>query len=206
MNLEQMFQDSNFDTMAGKIAFDEMEMLEKAMCVFWEKGYHGTSVDDLVKAMGINRSSLYNTFGDKHELFLRSLRFYSDMMYRNIASLAKQADNPLESVFNIIDGGIQLAIGIMPSCLATKSIFELSTKDTEAFVILKNDGERIVTLLENLIEQAQKEGLINTSYDANLLAEYVYAQFSGWRRSCLLHADTELINQLGAMIKTNLKS
>ncbi|MFD1901568.1 TetR/AcrR family transcriptional regulator [Enterococcus termitis] len=56
--------------------FDEQIVLEKAMQLFWEKGYEKTSMQDLVDYMGIHRRSIYDTFGDKHELFLKSLDCY----------------------------------------------------------------------------------------------------------------------------------
>jgi len=59
-------------------AFDEVEALDAAMRVFWDKGYEGTSLDDLTAAMNINRSSLYSTFGDKEALFRRVMERYSD--------------------------------------------------------------------------------------------------------------------------------
>jgi AcrR family transcriptional regulator len=58
-------------------AFSEPEALDAAMRVFWEKGYEGASLDDLTRAMGINRSSLYATFGDKETLFRRVITRYS---------------------------------------------------------------------------------------------------------------------------------
>lgn len=58
-------------------AFCEETALDAAMRVFWEKGYEGTSLDDLTKAMGINRSSLYSSFGDKQKLFGRVIEHYS---------------------------------------------------------------------------------------------------------------------------------
>ena len=56
--------------------FDEEELLEKAVNVFWKKGYNATSAQDLVDALGINRSSLYNTYTDKKTLFTKSLKHY----------------------------------------------------------------------------------------------------------------------------------
>ena len=55
--------------MARCVEFNEVEKIEKAMNVFWEKGYNATSMQDLVDAMQINRSSLYNTIGDKHDIW-----------------------------------------------------------------------------------------------------------------------------------------
>ena len=52
--------------------FDRREALEKAMEAFWAKGYEGTSVSDLLEAMGIHRGSMYDTFGDKRSLFLEA--------------------------------------------------------------------------------------------------------------------------------------
>ena len=60
--------------------FDPETALEQAVAVFWEKGYEATSVQDLVDRMGVNRCSIYNTFGDKHELFLKALQHYGNKM------------------------------------------------------------------------------------------------------------------------------
>jgi TetR/AcrR family transcriptional repressor of nem operon len=56
--------------------FDEDQVLEKAMNLFWQKGYHDTSIQDLVEHLGINRASMYHTFGDKQSLFIRALQRY----------------------------------------------------------------------------------------------------------------------------------
>src|SRR3954462_11696535 len=58
--------------------FDELEALEKAIHVFWSKGYDGVTIDDLVDGMGVGRPSLYAVFGDKRTLFLRSLNAYTE--------------------------------------------------------------------------------------------------------------------------------
>ena len=190
--------------MAGKIGFDEKEKLEKAMAVFWQKGYQGTSMHDLVDAMLINRSSLYNTFGDKHDLFLSCLSYYSDIMYHNYELVVKKGNNALDTLLNIIDEGVNLAIGRLPTCMATKAVFELSPVDADAFHILKKDEERIIQLLTTLVKQAKKAQQINVQYEPGMLATFIYAQFPGWRRSFMLHSDPKLIHQMAVMLKNIL--
>src|SRR3954469_15029739 len=62
--------------MARSKDFDEQEVLNKAVNLFWLKGYNGTSMQDLVDTLGISRSSLYDTYGDKHTLFVKALESY----------------------------------------------------------------------------------------------------------------------------------
>src|SRR5215472_8620817 len=69
---------ANTGKMGRPREFDEPAALEAAMRVFWEKGYEGTSLDDLTAAMGINRSSLYSSFGDKEALFGRVMAHYGE--------------------------------------------------------------------------------------------------------------------------------
>ena len=64
--------------------FDRDEVLHRAMEVFWTRGYEGASIQDLVKHMGINRQSIYDTFGDKHTLFLQALDRYREIQSRKI--------------------------------------------------------------------------------------------------------------------------
>jgi len=66
--------------MARPREFDEAQALERAMEVFWEKGYRNTSLDDLLNAMGIQRGSFYNTFGSKKLTYIRTIEHYVDFM------------------------------------------------------------------------------------------------------------------------------
>ena len=77
-------------------AFDPDAALHKAMQVFWERGYEATSVDDLVQCMGINRFSLYSTFGGKHQLFVAALERYRDTIVADLVGELEQsaADSP----------------------------------------------------------------------------------------------------------------
>lgn len=70
--------------MARNKAFDEHEVLEQAIKVFADRGFSGASTDTLLKAMGISRQSLYDTFGDKRQLYLRALSRYTDDSVSNI--------------------------------------------------------------------------------------------------------------------------
>lgn len=67
--------------MPGTRQFDESQVLDAMMRVFWEKGFEATSIDDLVHATGLQRGSLYNAFGDKAAMFCRSLRLYQDEVH-----------------------------------------------------------------------------------------------------------------------------
>jgi len=68
--------------------FEREEVVEKALGVFWRQGYQATSVQDLVEATGLNRGSLYDTFGDKHGLFLEVVEHYrSHVTARRLAKL-----------------------------------------------------------------------------------------------------------------------
>jgi TetR/AcrR family transcriptional repressor of nem operon len=65
--------------MARTKDFDENEVLKKAVDIFWLKGYSATSMQDLVDGLGISRSSLYDTYGDKHTLFMKALESYQSV-------------------------------------------------------------------------------------------------------------------------------
>ena len=62
----------------GRPSFDETGALEKATQVFWSKGDHGVTIDDLVAGMGVGKPSLYAVFGDKRTIFLRVLKAYAE--------------------------------------------------------------------------------------------------------------------------------
>lgn len=93
--------------MARHKEFDQELALDQAMELFWKKGYEGTSVQDLCEHLGIHRGSLYDTFGDKHALFLASLERYREMVEERLYSVLEtpgSAKEQLERFFErIID-------------------------------------------------------------------------------------------------------
>ena len=80
--------------MARPREFDEDEVLEKALAVFWAKGFEGATVDDLEQATGLGRGSLYGAFGGKHELFLRALAVTGSMGLANVPWRSRGPDGP----------------------------------------------------------------------------------------------------------------
>ncbi|MEU3373900.1 TetR/AcrR family transcriptional regulator [Streptomyces sp. NPDC006660] len=90
--------------MAGKKQFDMGTVLDAAMAQFWREGYADTSLDDLSRATGLNRSSLYSSFGDKDTLFLRCLDLYVTRYgERYDAALSRAARDPVAAVRAFFD-------------------------------------------------------------------------------------------------------
>ena len=83
--------------MPWKKQFDADSVLDKAMQAFWARGYDATSMQDLVDCTGINRGSLYATYGDKHTLFVAALRMYDEKIRRQLLSDFEGASKPMAS-------------------------------------------------------------------------------------------------------------
>lgn len=77
--------------------FDETEALEKAIRAFWAHGYEATSMQDLLDCTGVNRGSLYATYGDKRTLFLAALRMYDNKMRRELRADLAARNTPHEA-------------------------------------------------------------------------------------------------------------
>src|SRR2546421_11571470 len=90
--------------------FDRDETLQKAMEVFWSRGYEAASIEDLVKHMGINRQSLYDTFGDKHRLYLLALDRYREVEGRRIFELLEQPGPVKESLRRLFKGVVERSL------------------------------------------------------------------------------------------------
>ncbi|HJP62421.1 MAG TPA: TetR/AcrR family transcriptional regulator, partial [Mucilaginibacter sp.] len=89
--------------MARTKDFDEDEVLEKAMNLFWLKGYNGTSMQDLVDGLGISRSSLYDTYVDKHTLFLRSLEHYKSKAGESMGKIIQSSSTAKEKIKRMLE-------------------------------------------------------------------------------------------------------
>jgi AcrR family transcriptional regulator len=158
-------------------AFDSDEALDRALIVFWSKGYEGASLPDLEKAMGINRPSLYAAFGNKQSLFRRALERY--VHHGPPAHLRDALDQPTaRAVFDRVLAGAadQLTNPRNPrGCLAVQGALACGDGD-DAQSIRKELAARReagVTALRKRFERAQKEGNLPANANPADLARYL---------------------------------
>ncbi len=120
--------------MARPKAFDTDVALDKAMETFWTHGYQGTSIQDLVEGMGINRGSLYGTFGDKHRLFLAALKRYDRAVTRRLLDILEREGSGKQAIWDFFRAKIAYALAAdrPPGCLVTNSAVECAGHDRHA--------------------------------------------------------------------------
>lgn len=140
--------------------FDANETLTKAMHAFWSRGYEATSISDLVECMGINRGSLYATFGDKRSLFIRSLRQYSAVHLHDWIATLSQAHGPRRAIISAFDRAVASVVegGFRDGCFLINTALELSPHDEQVSEIVRNCLIEMETFFRDRIEQGQSEG------------------------------------------------
>src|SRR6266699_6654748 len=130
--------------MAGKKSFLPEQVLDKAIDLFWKQGYEGTSIEDLVQCMGLGRGSLYDTFGDKHALYLAALSRYLAKYQGQVAEVLQQT-GPLSE---ILERFFQVCIEELLSdpacrgCFLVNATVEMAPHETQV----------------NTIDQAEMQG------------------------------------------------
>src|SRR3989454_1626399 len=119
--------------MARHKEFDRDEVLHKAMEVFWSRGYEATSIRDLVKHMGINRPSLYDTFGDKHALYLQALDRYREVEGRKVLELLERPGSVKKTLRQLFGGVVEKAVcdGQRRGCFMSNATSELAGRCKE---------------------------------------------------------------------------
>lgn len=143
--------------------FDNYEALEKATKIFWEKGYEGVSMTDLVDNMEISRQSLYNTFGNKHELFIKSLEYYIHEHFKKMRDMFEgplPAKIKLENLFQMLEENYTCSKS--KGCFGSFAIQEMSQKDPSVKKILDAKYERNYKLFFDFFSRSLKNGEIES--------------------------------------------
>ena len=160
--------------------FSEAAALDAAMRVFWEKGYEGASLDDLTRAMGINRSSLYASFGDKEELFKRVIARYADGPMAFMRE-ALQQPTARAVVENLLRFGVAfLGDPTHPrGCLSLQGGLACSSSAERVKRAMIDWRRQGLKRLEQRMLRAQREGDLAKDVDAKDLARYISVVTNG---------------------------
>ncbi len=160
--------------------FDKNETLSKAMDVFWEKGYKATSIDDLVDRMGIQRGSIYNTFGDKRELFLSAVEHYGDVVTSRTLKVLEADGSPIENIKKFFD----IIVNTPPDsrskgCLISNTVVELAPHDEEVADVVKGIMKKIQTAFQNCLERAVEAGELPETTNTRVLSNFLATSTHG---------------------------
>jgi TetR/AcrR family transcriptional regulator, transcriptional repressor for nem operon len=167
--------------MARPREFDMQEALDAAKLAFWERGYEATSTQDLLDAMGLTKGSLYKAFGDKHNLFLMTLKDYLDRLFEKMKASVESSDNPGESLSTLMGSVENLCCQqeIQRGCFAVNTVVELSQRDEKAAELLKRHLTRVEKLLAEVISRGQQSGDFRSDISAEHLAEGLFVFIFG---------------------------
>lgn len=161
--------------------FNPDEAIEKAMQVFWHKGYEATSMEDLLTAMDLNRGSLYDTFGDKRTLFLKVMDRYCTTFVGPKFSLLDQPGPALPTlrrfVGDMIDGG--LADPQRRGCLIANTVMELSPHEKEIASTLRQVLKLVEDTFFNVLARAKQQGELKEDKDPRALARFLATMMQG---------------------------
>jgi TetR/AcrR family transcriptional repressor of nem operon len=162
-------------------SFDTATALQAIEEQFRATGYAGTSLDDVAAATGLGRGSIYAAFGDKHELFMRSLgEFCERTEARVAAALDGPDDTALERLHAFLLAQAQVgAGGTGTTCMATKFAVELDGQDADARARVAQNFAALQRRIRDCILAAQRNGDIEPSVDADLVAKLLVATTRG---------------------------
>lgn len=189
-------------TMARHKAFEKEAVLQKAMEVFWERGYEATSMQDLVAAMGINRGSLYDTFQDKRHLFLSAIAYYNQTIVEQTIARFKRpgaARRAIEDHFHTVVE-YTVADSSHRGCLVTNTIVELSTRDLEIAAQIKANLQRIEDAFFSALLRAQDRGELSPEKDLRALARYFTTAMQGLRVMAKLNPDRVALQDVVSVV------
>jgi len=167
--------------MARHKEFDRDQALHKAMEVFWVRGYNATSIQDLVEHMRINRQSIYDTFGDKHALYLESLDRYCQVESRKAIALLESSASIKKAVRKLFMGVVDGSLGAREQrgCFAGNAMSELAgrckaTADRTNSNMAVMEGAFYRALL-----RGKKAGELKALSEPRAVARFLYSSLQG---------------------------
>jgi len=189
--------------MARPVNFNQTEVLDKLTLVFWEKGFYDSSIEDLSSASGLNRSSLYNSFGNKEAIFKQVLKHYQEHYSKQrLEQILKTSPvkKALEEYFlSLIETEQNRRLG----CLLVNTSIELSPHNSQIDKDLQKSFKKVENIFYQVLEKAQNNNEIDSNKDISLIAKYLLNNVYGIRVSARAGSTKKDLKQI---VKVILKS
>lgn len=177
--------------------FNQQAALDDAMHLFWERGFHSTSMQDLVDHLGVNRQSLYDTFGGKQELFEAALERYRELQALPMRR-ALEADGPLGDVLRhwFRDMIAEMLKKNGKGCLLVNTATELAEQDDVIFGVCSANARQLEATFSGLLVRAQQAGDIPADRAVIPLARFLVSTINGLAVTAKATRDPEVLNDV----------
>jgi TetR/AcrR family transcriptional repressor of nem operon len=187
--------------------FDRDQALQKAIGVFCEKGYAAASTDELMRAMKISRQSMYDTFGDKRQLYLEAFqRYVADSIDEQIGYLEKSS-SPIDGIEKLL---LAFATrterdGIV-GCMGVNAICEFGRSDREVNSLEQAESIRLTAALEQALRQAKTRKEISKTLKESAAVQFIRATLSGMKLAAKAGAETPELKSIAHFALRSLTS
>jgi TetR/AcrR family transcriptional repressor of nem operon len=161
--------------------FDENEVLIKAMNLFWKQGYSATSIQDLVSHLGVNRASLYDTFGDKDQLFKKSFALYRKSNIEGLIRFFESRPDVKDGFSELFDIAIQESIldKEAKGCFVVNTTTELIPNDESLIKVFEENKRDFENLFYEYLKKGKDNGQLKTNKDLRSLASLLFMLYNG---------------------------
>ena len=185
--------------------FDKEKVLEAASNIFRQKGYNGTSIDEILVATGLSRSSLYDSFSDKHNLYLLALEYYKNNKISLLEKLDEKPLNGLQKIEVLFKEVVNHLINNPDDngCLMVNAAAEMSRHCYKTQQVICNEKEDVQNILNTWLADAQDKKLITLNKPTKTYSQFLYNNLIGLRVLSQSKASkAELLN----VVKLSLES
>jgi TetR/AcrR family transcriptional repressor of nem operon len=183
--------------MARTKEFDREAVLDKAMRLFWRQGYEAASLRDLLAEMGIGRQSMYDTFGDKHELFLAALDRYCATVGGPLFAPLAEPGPVKAAVRRVFERAIEGSVDEWRhGCLMANATAELVPRDRDVACRAEANLQGAEEAFRRALERGQATGEVACHQDARALARYLFNALQGLRLTAKSTPDRRVLEEI----------
>ncbi|GGK79162.1 TetR/AcrR family transcriptional regulator [Amphritea balenae] len=184
--------------MANVAKYDRDEVVRKAMLLFWEKGFNGTSTRDLQQDIDMRPGSIYAAFGSKEGLFSEALEYYSREMKQILDLRSTELQSPLAGLEAFMRNVVVDRRDTNPSefCMLVKTLSELNEDQPELMQQTRKLLKRTEDRFTDILERAQKQDEISASANPRMLAQQLQVQMIGLRAFMKANRNPNTVSEL----------
>lgn len=188
------------------LEFDPNQAIDAAMQLFWRNGYESSSLQQLITTMRLSKSSFYQAFKSKHNLFQNCVKHYETTLIDDLNDQLESADNGVDFIKTLFHSVTEQCIDAesRKGCLLMNTVSEFAQDDPIIAELVRNSLERFYEVLLKAVRQGQQEGLINTNKEAQILARYLVSSMSGIKNMVKAGTNAQTIKQINSVILSHL--